>query len=64
MKRRSNWSQTVRSSITDIKAEYIWLKPEVGASGPIGGDDGAGGGPSASTSKAAPAVRFRNWALC
>jgi RHS repeat-associated protein len=28
---------------TDIKAEYIWTLPEVGASGPTGGDDGAGG---------------------
>jgi RHS repeat-associated protein len=27
----------------DIKAEYIWLSPEVGASGPAGGDDGLGG---------------------
>ncbi|AMS29069.1 MAG TPA: hypothetical protein DIU09_14555 [Hyphomonadaceae bacterium] len=27
----------------DIKAEYIWLMPEVGAIGPIGGDDGLGG---------------------
>jgi RHS repeat-associated protein len=28
---------------TDLKAEYIWLLPEVGASGPTGGDDGTGG---------------------
>jgi RHS repeat-associated protein len=27
----------------DIKAEYIWLMPEVGATGPTGGDDGLGG---------------------
>ena len=27
----------------DIKAEYIWLMPEVGAAGPTGGDDGLGG---------------------
>ena len=27
----------------DIKAEYIWLMPEVGATGPNGGDDGLGG---------------------
>jgi RHS repeat-associated protein len=28
---------------SDLKAEYIWLLPEVGASGPTGGDDGTGG---------------------
>ena len=28
---------------SDIKAEYIWLMPEVGATGPTGGDDGLGG---------------------
>jgi RHS repeat-associated protein len=28
---------------SDIKAEYIWLMPEVGAAGPTGGDDGLGG---------------------
>jgi flavoprotein len=27
----------------DLKAEYIWTLPEVGASGPTGGDDGLGG---------------------
>ncbi len=27
----------------NIKAEYIWLMPEVGATGPTGGDDGLGG---------------------
>jgi RHS repeat-associated protein len=31
------------TGITDVKAEYIWLLPEVGASGPTGGDDGTGG---------------------
>jgi RHS repeat-associated protein len=31
------------AGVTDIKAEYIWTLPEVGASGPTGGDDGAGG---------------------
>jgi RHS repeat-associated protein len=29
--------------VTDVKAEYIWTLPEVGAAGPTGGDDGAGG---------------------
>jgi YD repeat-containing protein len=27
----------------DLKADYVWLLPEVGASGPTGGDDGTGG---------------------
>jgi RHS repeat-associated protein len=27
----------------DVRAEYIWTLPEVGASGPTGGDDGLGG---------------------
>jgi RHS repeat-associated protein len=27
----------------DVRAEYIWTLPEVGASGPTGGDDGTGG---------------------
>jgi hypothetical protein len=27
----------------DVKAEYIWTLPEVGASGLTGGDDGLGG---------------------
>jgi RHS repeat-associated protein len=31
------------AGVTDIKAEYIWTLPEVGATGPTGGDDGAGG---------------------
>jgi hypothetical protein len=28
---------------SDIKAEYIWLMPKVGATGPTVGDDGFGG---------------------
>jgi len=28
---------------SDIKAEYSWLMPEVGATGPTVGDDGLGG---------------------
>ncbi|MBA4778191.1 MAG: RHS repeat-associated core domain-containing protein [Pseudomonadota bacterium] len=28
---------------SDLKAEYIWLLPQVGADGPFGGDDGTGG---------------------
>jgi RHS repeat-associated protein len=31
------------AGVSDVKAEYIWLLPEVGASGPTGGDDGTGG---------------------
>ena len=27
----------------DLKAEYIWLLPQVGAAGAFGGDDGTGG---------------------
>ena len=30
-------------SAADVKAEYIWLSPEVGAGGSFGGDDGLGG---------------------
>jgi RHS repeat-associated protein len=30
-------------SATDVKAEYIWLSPEVGAGSAFGGDDGLGG---------------------
>jgi RHS repeat-associated protein len=29
--------------VVDTRAEYIWTLPEVGASGPTGGDDGLGG---------------------
>ena len=28
------------TSATDVKAEFIWLSPEVGDAGSIGGDDG------------------------
>ena len=31
------------SSATDVKAEFIWLSPQVGDTGPFGGDDGLGG---------------------
>jgi RHS repeat-associated protein len=31
------------AGVSDVKAEYIWTLPEVGAAGPTGGDDGAGG---------------------
>jgi RHS repeat-associated protein len=30
-------------SAADVKAEYIWLSPELGADGAFGGDDGLGG---------------------
>ncbi len=30
-------------SAADVKAEFIWLSPEVGAGGAFGGDDGLGG---------------------
>jgi YD repeat-containing protein len=33
------------ASATDVKAEFIWLSPEVGDTGPFGGDDGLGGYP-------------------
>jgi RHS repeat-associated protein len=31
------------TSATDVKAEFIWLSPQVGDTGPFGGDDGLGG---------------------
>jgi RHS repeat-associated protein len=31
------------TSATDVKAEYIWMSPEVGEEGSFGGDDGLGG---------------------
>jgi RHS repeat-associated protein len=31
------------TSATDVRAEFIWLSPEVGVTGPFGGDDGLGG---------------------
>ena len=31
------------ANATDVKAEFIWLSPEVGDAGSIGGDDGLGG---------------------
>ena len=31
------------ASAADVKAEFIWLSPEVGAGGAFGGDDGLGG---------------------
>ena len=31
------------ASATDVKAEFIWLSPEVGGAGAFGGDDGLGG---------------------
>jgi RHS repeat-associated protein len=31
------------SSANDVKAEFIWMSPEVGESGTFGGDDGLGG---------------------
>ena len=31
------------TSASDVKAEFIWMSPEVGASGQFGGDDGLGG---------------------
>jgi RHS repeat-associated protein len=31
------------NSATDVRAEYIWLNPEVGEAGAFGGDDGLGG---------------------
>ena len=47
------------SGVSDVKAEYIWTLPEVGASGPTGGDDGAGGYmPLAIVTGTTPAI---NW---
>ena len=31
------------SSASDVRAEFIWMSPEVGSSGAFGGDDGLGG---------------------
>jgi RHS repeat-associated protein len=31
------------TSATDVKAEFIWMSPEVGDAGSFGGDDGLGG---------------------
>jgi hypothetical protein len=31
------------ASASDVKAEFIWMSPEVGDSGAFGGDDGLGG---------------------
>jgi hypothetical protein len=31
------------TSATDVKAEFIWMSPEVGETGTYGGDDGLGG---------------------
>ena len=31
------------ASATDVKAEFIWMSPEVGDAGTFGGDDGLGG---------------------
>jgi RHS repeat-associated protein len=42
MRNMANAGKNVGAGVTDIKAEYIWTLPEVGASGPTGGDDGAG----------------------
>jgi YD repeat-containing protein len=46
------------SSASEVRAEFIWISPEVGASGTFGGDDGLGGrliiAPSNNT-------RWRRW---
>lgn len=31
------------ASVSDVKAEFIWMNPQVGDAGPFGGDDGLGG---------------------
>jgi RHS repeat-associated protein len=36
-------TEPISPRINKVKAEYIWTLPEMGASGPTGGDDGAGG---------------------
>lgn len=31
------------TSATDVRAEYIWMSPEIGDAGAFGGEDGLGG---------------------
>ncbi len=50
-------------SATDVKAEFIWMAPEVGDSGPFGGDDGLGGYMpiAVATATATPGVTTLSW---
>jgi RHS repeat-associated protein len=51
------------ASATDVRAEFIWMSPQVGVSGPYGGDDGLGGYMplAVAVQTSTPGVTALNW---